>query len=126
MPEKTIISVVESLMHPNYSDFYQKNGLQETRVNSIRKAINYVKKQPVDFLVAEFFYAYSTNYSGVHKSNLDVLLISLNKYSPQTKVIVLVTKEEYQYISELKQLNFPIHSVLVYPVTIEGLAACFN
>ena len=125
MPEKTIISVVESLMHPNYSDFYQKNGLQETRVNSIRKAINHVKKQPVNFLVAELFYAYSTKYSGVHKSNLDVLLISLNKYSPQTKVIVLVTKEEKQYVSELEQLNFPIHRVLVYPVTIEDLAACF-
>lgn len=122
--EKTLVSIVESTMHPNYSHFYHKKGLLETRVNSIRKAITLVKKQPVDYLVAEFFYAYSTNYSGVHKSNLDVLLISLMKYSPLTKVIVLVLKEEEKYVSVLDELNFPLHAVLVHPVNKSDLENC--
>ena len=126
MTEKTLISIIESSMHPNYSEFYHKNGLLETRVNSIRKAINWVKKNSVDYLVAEFFYAFNTNYSGVHKSNLDVLLISLNKYSSQTKVIILVTKDELNYIPTLHRLDFPLHAVLVHPVNIDEISTCFK
>lgn len=116
MPHPDIISVVESSLHPNYSDLYSKKGLSETKVNSIRKTINLVKKHPVKYIVAEFFYAYSTNYSGVHKSNLDVLLISLRKYSAQTRVIVLVEKSEFQYVNVLEALGYPLYAVLVHPV----------
>jgi hypothetical protein len=73
MSKIDIISIVESSMHPNYSGLYARKGLHETKVNSIRKAINLIKKEALRYIVAEFFYAYSTNYSGVHKSNLDVL-----------------------------------------------------
>ncbi|MBL7000304.1 MAG: hypothetical protein ISR73_10620 [Gammaproteobacteria bacterium] len=121
MKQKSLVSIVESSMHPNYSALYVQKGLIETRVNSIRKAISLVKKTPVDYLVAEFFYAYSTNYSGVHKSNLDVLLISLAKYSPHTRVIVLVEKKEYQYVEVLNALNFPLHAVLIHPVRFQQI-----
>jgi hypothetical protein len=123
MKQKSLVSIVESSMHPNYSELYSKKGLIETKVNSIRKAISQIKKTPVDYIVAEFFYAYSTNYSGVHKSNLDVLLISLAKYSPQTRVIVLVEKKEHQYVEVLNALNFPLHGVLVHPARAEQIEA---
>lgn len=119
MQNPDIISVVESSMHPNYTDLYSHKGLCETKVNSIRKAINLIKKHPVKYIVAEFFYAYSTNYSGVHKSNLDVLLLSLQKYSPDTSVIVLVEKGEFKYVNVLEALNYPLHAVLEHPVTRE-------
>lgn len=117
MTQSNLVSIVESSMHPNYSDLYQKKGLTETKVNSVRKAINIIKKTPVDYIVAEFFYAYSTNYSGVSKSNLDVLLISLLKYSADTKIIVLAEKSEYKYVNVLDTLNFPIYAVLVHPTS---------
>lgn len=117
MTQTHIVSIVESSMHPNYSELYQNNGLIEIKVNSVRKAIGIIKKQPVDYVVAEFFYAYSTNYSGVHKSNLDVLLLSLAKYSPQTRVIVLVEKSEFRYVEVLDTLGFPLHGVLVHPTS---------
>ena len=104
-------------MHPNFTDLYRRKGLKEIKVNSIRKAINLLKKHPVAYIVAEFFYAYSTNYSGVHKSNLDVLLVSLRKYSADTRIIVLVDKQELQYLKVLDALNHPLHGVLVHPVT---------
>ena len=118
-----IISIIESSMHPNYSELYRRKGLSETKVNSIRKAINLVKKQPVKYIIGEFFYAYSTNYSGVHKSNLDVLLVSLRKYSPSTRMIVLVEKNELQYVNVLNALDFPLHGVLVHPVEPEEMTA---
>ena len=115
MAQTHLVSIVESSLHPNYSDLYQKKGLTETKVNSIRKAISIIKKQPVEYIVAEFFYAYSTNYSGVSKSNLDVLLVSLMKYSPDTKVIVLAEKSEFKYVNVLDALDFPVYAVLVHP-----------
>ncbi len=117
MTQSTLVSIVESSLHPNYSDLYQKKGLTETKVNSIRKAINIIKKQRVDYIIAEFFYSYTTNYSGVSKSNLDVLLVSLIKYSPNTKVIVMVEKSEFKYVNVLDTLDYPIHAILVHPTT---------
>lgn len=102
-------------MHPNYSELYANKGMSEIKVNSIRKAINLIKKHPPQYVIAEFFYAYSTNYSGVHKSNLDVLLVSLRKYSPQTRVIVFSDKEDAQYINVLDALDHPIHGLLIHP-----------
>jgi len=123
MAQAKLVSIVESTLHPNYSDLYQEKGLTETKVNSIRKAISIIKKQPVEFIVAEFFYAYSTNYSGVSKSNLDVLLVSLMKYSPDTKVIVLAEKSEFKFVDVLEALNFPLHAILVHPTNSAQMEA---
>ena len=92
MSSSIIVTVVESPFFPDFSDLYQHKGLLESRVDSIRKAISLIKKQPAAYIVVEFFYAYSTNYSGIYKSNIEVLLVSLLKYSPNTKVIVLSKK----------------------------------
>ncbi len=43
------------------------------------------------------------------------MLYSLQKYSPDTRVIVLVDKSEYKYVDKLNEI-FPIHAVLQYPV----------
>ncbi len=117
MTQTTLVSIVESALHPNYSDLYQNNGLTETKVNSIRKAISIIKKQPVKFIVSEFFYAFNSNYSGVAKSNLDVLFVSLQKYSPETRVIVLVEKSEKKFVNVLHELDFPAHAILVHPTS---------
>jgi len=117
----SVLTIVESPLFPDYSDLYQQRELVEFRVNSIRKAINLVKKQPVDFIVVEFFYAYSTNYSGIYKSNLEVLLVSLIKYSPNTKVIVLARKKEIKHVGVLKAVDYPVHGVLQLPALPERM-----
>jgi len=114
MPKK-IFSIIESSMHPDFSALYASMDLAETRFNSLRKTINNLKHKP-DFIVAEFFYGYGNNYAGVNISNLDVMLHSLPKYSLNTKVIVLVSKEERQFASKLEEL-FPLHAILQLPVS---------
>lgn len=121
MSKVDIISVIESPMHPNFSELYAELGFTEIKVNSIRKAINLIKKQAPKYLIAEFFYAYSTNYSGVHKSNLDVLLVSLLKYSPATQIIVLSDKEDARYIDVLNTLGFPLYATLVHPTSASDM-----
>lgn len=109
-----LLSIIESNMHPNFGSLYQRLGIEENKVGSIRKAISLLKNQQPDFIVCEFFYGYGNNYAGVNISNLDVLLSTLQKYSPSSKVIVIVEKSERQYVNKLNEL-FPLHAVLVYP-----------
>ncbi len=120
MTSKTLFSIIESSAHPNFTELYNTLGIQETKINSMRKAIAALKKQQPDFIVAEFFYGYGNNYAGVNISNLDVLLYSLQKYSAQTKVIVLVDKDEFQYVINLNKI-IKLHDILKFPVSNERL-----
>ncbi len=86
----------------------------------MRKAIAALKKQQPDFIVAEFFYGYGNNYAGVNISNLDVLLYSLQKYSAQTKVIVLVDKDEFQHVNKLNKI-ITLHDTLKFPIKKDQL-----
>lgn len=113
MSRLTILSIIESPTHPKLSSLYQQLGAREIKVNSTRNAIKALKTHKPDFIVAEFFYGYGNNYAGVNVSNLDVLLSSLPKYSPDTKTIVFVEKEETQYISKLHQL-YPLHGAFLH------------
>ena len=110
----SLLSIIESRMHPNFGALYQKLGIDESQVNSIRKAISLLKNQQPEFIVCEFFYGFGSNYAGVNISNLDVLLSTLQKYSPESKVIVIVDKSERQYVDKLNEL-LPLHAVFVYP-----------
>ena len=116
MATTTLLSIIESAVHPNLSGTYKQLGIDETRCNSMRKALAALKNRPFDFIVAEFFYGYGSNYAGVNISNLDVMLYSLQKYSPDTRVVVLVEKSEREYVDKLNEI-FPLHAVLQYPVS---------
>jgi len=116
MATPTLLSIIESATHPNFTRAYKQLGINETKLNSMRKALATLKNQPFDFIVAEFFYGYGSNYAGVNISNLDVMLYSLQKYSPDTRVIVLVDKAEREYVDKLNEI-FPIHAVLQYPAS---------
>ncbi len=114
--QQTLFSIIESPTHPNFSPLYKTTGVEELIFNSMRKTISSLKKLAPDYIIAEFSYAYSSNYSAIHTSNLDVLLYSLKKYSPKTKVIVLVKKEELEYVDHIKEI-FPLYAILTYPVS---------
>ena len=109
----TILSIIESPTHPKLSGLFQSIGAREIKVNSSRNAIKALKTYKPDFIVAEFFYGYGNNYAGVNVSNLDVLLSSLPKYSPNTKTIVFVLKDEAQYIEKLNAL-YPLHAAFLH------------
>jgi hypothetical protein len=122
MAKPLVLSVVESPAHPNFSALYRRLGFDEVKLNSQRKAISELKKSRPAFLVAEFNYGYANNYAGVNVSNLDTLLASLRRYSPGTRVIVLVEKSEQQYVDKLAAL-FTLYRVLVLPVSASQMAA---
>lgn len=125
MAAPTLLSVIESPTHRDYSAVYRHAGIQQPKhVMSMRKAISAVKKNPPDYLVGEFFYGYHNDYAGVTISNLDVMLYTLQKYATDTKVIVLVSKADRPHVDELKGI-FPIHAILTQPFTPAQLLAPF-
>ena len=113
---QTLFSIVESPVHPNFSALYQRLGIKETRLESMRKAIGQLRKQVPDIVVAEFFYGYGNNYAGINISNVDVFLLSLKKYTDKARVILMVDKGERRHVDKLKE-QYPIHAVLVHPVS---------
>lgn len=120
-----LLSIIESPTHPGFSSLYQQLKICEHKVNSIRNALKLLKRESPDFIVAEFFYGYGNNYAGVHISNLDVLLTSLPKYAPDAKVIIIVSRTEYQYVEQLNNI-YPLHGVLQQPVRQSDLEALLN
>ena len=120
MREITLLSIIESPTHPNFSNLYAELGFEQLRAESMRKAINKLRKRAPDFIVAEFFYGYGNNYAGVNLSNLDVMLASLPKYAPQAKVILFATRDEMRYVDKLREL-FPVHAVLQQPAQAQQM-----
>ena len=110
-----LYSIIESPLHPQLSPFYKKHGLTEVRLNSVRKAIQTLKTQPPEYVVADFVYGYGNNYAGVNISNLDVFLYSLAKYAADCKVLVCFEKVDKDYVAKLLAL-FPAIKTQVYPV----------
>ena len=98
---------------------------REIKVNSSRNAIKALKTYKPDFIVAEFFYGYGNNYAGVNVSNLDVLLSALPKYSPDTKTIVFVMKDEAQFISKLNDL-YPLEGAFLHDTPEDAIKVCLN
>ena len=120
MTTPILYSIIESSGHPNATEFYRSIGVEETKITSMRKALAAIKKQPPHFIVAEFFYGYGNNYAGANISNLDVMLHSMQQYAPDTKVIVLVSADEFKYVDKLNEI-IKLHDILKYPVTPEKL-----
>ncbi|MFM1891171.1 MAG: hypothetical protein RLZ44_248 [Pseudomonadota bacterium] len=116
MPEPLLFSIVESPGHPNLGALYRQLGIRELRLGSMRKAVQALKRQRPDFVVAEFFYGFGNNYAGANLGNLDVFLSSLQKYAPEARVIVLVAPAQRQY-AELLGERFALHAILTQPVS---------
>lgn len=123
MAAQTLFSIVESPMHPDFSALYRHLGIEEVRLPSMRKAISALKTRVPDIVVAEFFYGYGNNYAGVNVCNLDVFLYSLQKYTRDARIIVLVEAREFEYVDKLAAL-FPLHAVLRHPVSATDIESC--
>ena len=81
MQNPIIFSLIESREHPRFSGLYSEMGYEEMQFTSVRKVISALKKHKPDVIVAQFFYAFSSNYASNHICNLDSLLITLQKQS---------------------------------------------
>jgi hypothetical protein len=122
MTSPLLFSILESPGHPNFSALYRQLGMEERRLPSQRKAVQALKQEVPDWVVAEFFYGFGNNYAGANLSNLDVFLASLQKFAPAARVILLVDKSQGPYVDKLAA-RFSLHATLEQPVALEAMAA---
>jgi hypothetical protein len=122
MTSPLLFSILESPGHPNFSALYRQLGIEERRLPSQRKAVQALKQEVPDWVVAEFFYGFGNNYAGANLSNLDVFLASLQKFAPAARVILLVDKSQRPYVDKLAA-RFSLHATLEQPVALEAMAA---
>ena len=112
----SLFSIIESPGHPRLDALYQRLGITQIKLPSQRKALQALNRSAPDWVVAEFFYGFGNNYAGANVCNLDVFLASLRKQAPAARTIVLVSKDQAQYVPLLAE-RFPLHAVLTLPVT---------
>ena len=117
-----LFEIIESPHHPRLAALYQRLGHQVVPLTSTRKAVSQLKKQAPDIVVADFVYGYSNNYSGVHISNLDVFLMSLAKFAPQAKVIILAAPKEFEHAKKMRQ-HCEVAAILPFGVAEAELEA---
>ncbi len=122
MTSPLLFSILESPGHPNFSALYRQLGIEERRLPSQRKAVQALKEEVPDWVVAEFFYGFGNNYAGANLSNLDVFLASLQKFAPAARVILLVDKSQRPFVDKLAA-RFSLHATLEQPVAVEAMAA---
>ena len=125
MSSKILFSVIESPKHPKLSALFSRLGFEEVQLTSTRKAVSQLKKQVPDMVVADFVYGFSNNYSGVHISNLDVFLMSMQKFAPEASVIVLADPSELEYAQKMRDI-FPIKAILPFTVAEKELESALS
>ena len=125
MPKPIVFSIIEAPAHPKLSSLYNELGYDEMILSSVRRAIIALKKYEPDVIVAQFFFSFSTNYASNHISNLDSLIITLQKYPGyKPKFIFLASKKDHQYIEQLTShygAFLSSNHSLILPVTEEQI-----
>jgi len=116
--EKRLLSIVEQGGYPLYDKLYQHAGYQVTMVESMRKAVAFIKKKQPQMIVAEF--NYQSDFRD-RTSSLETLLASIQKY-PETRVVVFYDKENTVKLERLLAVQ-NVHSTLAYPIDEEALAS---
>lgn len=120
MSKPILFSLIESPHHPNFSALFVRLGYEEVELTSTRKAVSQLKKQKPDVVLADFVYGFSNNYSGVHISNLDVLLMSMQKFAPDAEVIILTSNKEMEHAEKMRNIC-AVKAILPYSVSEEKL-----
>jgi hypothetical protein len=122
---KTLYCLIESPLHPNFTALYQRLGVTVEFFDTARKLHKALQKQAPDFFVGDFIYGWANNYAGTNLCNLDVTLSTLQRFSPQAKIIVFAHPRDELHVAKLAEL-FPLHHVLKYPVTESEMQAALQ
>lgn len=122
--KKRLFVIADTPTQPNFDALYQQLGYEVVRLESQRKAISELKRNPPDVMVGEFIYSFNTYYQAINISNLDVFLHSLVKYAPQTKVIVLVGKDHKPYVDKLHAIH-TINAIIDLPTNADVIERVF-
>lgn len=107
----TVLAIIELGGYPDFTPLYRACGYQVVVENSMRKALNYLKRHEPTIIVAEF------NYQSSFRDRLSSLesLIAVAQRKPNIKIIVFYEKE-YQHQFERLQTQYAFFDAMVFPI----------
>ncbi len=114
---KQLLSIVEIGGYPNFIPLYQQAGYAVETINSMRKAMSWLKRNKPDVVVAEF------NYDPMFRdrmSNVESLLATLQKQKCNARVILFIEKERRPHLEKVLK-RYTVDAVLDFPIDEESL-----
>lgn len=116
--EPRLLAIVEMGGYPDFSALYRSKGYRVEKVHSMRKAQSWLKKNQPALVVAEFHFDPDLR---DRMSTLESLLATLQRYAPETEVIVFI---ESAHRARLKQVQdrYPVFAALDYPIAEHRLS----
>jgi len=112
-----LISIIESGGYADFKPVYSDLGYDTIEVNSVRKAISVMKKQPPQVIVAEF--NFQSDFRD-RTSSLETLLATVEGRYPDCKIVVLYEEGFLEPFQRL-QSCYQIDEALCFPVTPETI-----
>jgi DNA-binding NtrC family response regulator len=108
---KTLLAIIELGGYPDFSSLYRASGYDVVVENSMRKALNYLKRHEPAIIVAEF------NYQSSFRDRLSSLesLIAVVQRKPNIKIIVFYEKE-YEHQFKRLQAQYAFFDAIVFPI----------
>ncbi len=116
-----LLSILEIGGYPDFSKYYHSLGFEFKQVASMRKGIQYIKKNKVDVIVAEF--NYQSDFRD-RTSQLETLMAAIQP-KPEIKVIVFYDKEQSHQLQRLTS-RFDALACVAYPISTDLLEQAFS
>ena len=109
-----LLSILEIGGYPDFSKSYKALGFEFKQVASMRKGIQFIKKNKVDVIVAEF--NYQSDFRD-RTSQLETLMATIQP-KPEINVVVFYDKEQAHQLERLTS-RFEKLKCLPYPISAE-------
>jgi hypothetical protein len=114
-PERLLLSVVERGGYPDFTPLYQRLGYNVVRETSMRKVLQFLKKNTPVVIVAEF--NFQSDFRD-RTSSLESMMAVVQRFA-DTKVVVFYDREYAHQLARLEE-RFPLVT-LAFPITDEML-----
>ena len=114
-PQPLLLSIVEIGGYPDFSALYRQLGFQVEKHTSMRKVLQFLKKNTPQVIVAEF------NFQSDFRDRTSSLesMTAVVQRMPNTRVVVFYDKEQAHQLARLTE-RFPLVT-LAFPITTTAL-----
>lgn len=119
--EKILLAVVEQGGYPDFTTLYEAMGYDVVTVKTPRKAITFLKKNPVAMLVAEF--NFQTDFRD-RTSSLESIMASV-QHQQAINVVIFLDKDNVERFERVSS-RFTIHNTLTFPFDEAQLKAAIS
>lgn len=109
--EKLLLSIIELGGYPDFTPLYQRLGYAVERQTSMRKVLQFLKKNTPAVIVAEF--NYQSDFRD-RTSSLESMMAVVQRL-PDVRVIVFYDKEQAHQLARL-EARFLLAAKLAFPV----------